>query len=113
MKSEPIVLIGGTTYIYRGRFEVPLAAAISHAVRSTHFLRVKDVKAAVTEGREAVKLGAVDPRTHLASRTCTCQPGKMKKQYKNSQRLSGKPKRIRDSGTRKSGATGTRSAEDR
>src|SRR5688572_15820567 len=66
MKSEPIALIGGTTYIYRGRFEVPLAAAISHAVRSTHFLRVKDINAAVTEGREAVKLGAGDPRTHLA-----------------------------------------------
>jgi hypothetical protein len=65
-RSEPIAFIGGNTYIYRGRFEVPLAAAISHAVRSSHFLRVKDVDAAVTEGREAVRLGAGDPRTHLA-----------------------------------------------
>ena len=45
---------------------MPLAAAISHAVRSTHFLRIKDLQAAVTEGREAVKFGASDPRTHLA-----------------------------------------------
>ena len=65
-RSEPIAFIGGNTYIYRGRFEVPLAAAISHAVRSSHFLRVKDLNAAVTEGREAVRLGSSDPRTHLA-----------------------------------------------
>jgi hypothetical protein len=65
-RSEPIAFIGGNTYIYRGRFEVPLAAAISHAVRSSHFLRVKNFDGAVTEGREAVRLGAADPRTHLA-----------------------------------------------
>jgi Flp pilus assembly protein TadD len=65
-KSEPIAFIGGTTYIYRGRFKVPLAAAMSHAVRSTHFLRVKNLDDAVAEGREAVRLGPGDPRTHLA-----------------------------------------------
>ena len=65
-QSEPIAFIGGNTYIYRGRFEVPLAAAISHAVRSGHFLRVKNLEGAVAEGREAVRLGASDPRTHLA-----------------------------------------------
>jgi hypothetical protein len=65
-KTEPIAFMGGNTYVYRGRFEVPLAAAISHAVRSGHFLRMKNLDAAVTEGREAVRLGAGDPRTHLA-----------------------------------------------
>lgn len=60
------LFIGGNTYIYRGRFEVPLAAAISHAVRSDHFLRAKNVDDAVREGREAVRLGSGDPRTHLA-----------------------------------------------
>ena len=64
--SEPIAFVGGNTYIYRGRFEVPLAAAISHSVRSTHFLRVKELDKAITEAREAVRLGASDPRTHLA-----------------------------------------------
>ncbi len=45
---------------------MPLAAAISHAVRSGHFLRVKNLEDAVAEGREAVRLGGSDPRTHLA-----------------------------------------------
>ena len=45
---------------------MPLAAAISHAVRSDHFLRAKNVDDAVREGREAVRLGSGDPRTHLA-----------------------------------------------
>ena len=65
-KSDPVAFLGGNTYVYRGRFEVPLAAAISHAIRSTHFLRVKEIDKAVAEGREAVRLGAGDPRTHLA-----------------------------------------------
>ncbi|MCA1621800.1 MAG: glycosyltransferase family 39 protein [Acidobacteria bacterium] len=65
-RSEPVALIGGNTLVYRGRFEVPLAAAMSHAYRSGQFLRAGGVAEAVAEGRAAVGLGGGDPRTHLA-----------------------------------------------
>jgi hypothetical protein len=65
-QSEPAAFLGGNTYVYRGRFEVPLAAAISRVHRSGHFLRVNDVDQAAAEARQAVELGPNDPRTHLA-----------------------------------------------
>lgn len=65
-QSERIAFIGGNTFIYRGRFEVPLAAAISRVHRSNHFVRVNEIDQAITEGRQAVELAPTDPRTHLA-----------------------------------------------
>jgi hypothetical protein len=65
-QSEPIGFLGGNILVYRGRFEIPLAAAISHAHRAGQFLRLNAVTEAVAEGRKAVELGANDPRTHLA-----------------------------------------------
>ena len=65
-KSEPIAFIGANTYVYRGRFEVPLVAAISRVHRSNHFMRVNDIDQAISEARQAVELGPNDPRTHLA-----------------------------------------------
>ena len=65
-KSEPIAFIGGNMYVYRGRFEVPLAAAMSHFYRSGALLRMNRVDDALAEGREAIRLGPEDPRPHLA-----------------------------------------------
>lgn len=65
-QSEPIAFIGGNTFVYRGRFEVPLASAISRVHRSNHFLRVNDLAQAIVEGRLAVELAPNDPRPHLA-----------------------------------------------
>jgi hypothetical protein len=65
-QSEPIAFIGGNTLVYRGRFEIPLAAAMSHAYRAGQFLRVNQTEEALAEGRRAVELGGDDPRTHLA-----------------------------------------------
>ena len=65
-KSEPIAFIGGNTFVYRGRFEIPLAHAISRAYRTGQLLRANRVDEAVFEGRTAVELGPEDPRTHLA-----------------------------------------------
>jgi Tfp pilus assembly protein PilF len=64
--EEPIAFIGANTYVYRGRFEVPLVAAISRVHRSNHFMRVNDIEQAIGEARQAVELGPNDPRTHLA-----------------------------------------------
>jgi tetratricopeptide (TPR) repeat protein len=65
-KSEPIAFIGANTSVYRGRFEVPLVAAISRVHRSNHFLRVNDIDEAISEARQAVALGPKDARPHLA-----------------------------------------------
>jgi tetratricopeptide (TPR) repeat protein len=65
-QSDPIAFIGGNTYVYHGRFEVPLAAAMSRVHRSDHFLRMNDLNQAVAEARQALELGPNDPRTHLA-----------------------------------------------
>jgi Dolichyl-phosphate-mannose-protein mannosyltransferase len=65
-KSEPIAFLGGNIFVYRGRFEVPLAAAMSRVHRSDYFLRANHVDQAIREGREATELGPGDPRTHLA-----------------------------------------------
>ena len=65
-RSEPIAFIGANTYVYRGRFETPLVAAISRVHSSNHFMRVNDINQAISEARQAVELGPNDPRTHLA-----------------------------------------------
>ena len=65
-KSEPIAFIGGNTYVYRGRFEVPLAAAMSRVHRANHFRSVGDVDHAVDEAGISVELAPEDPRSHLA-----------------------------------------------
>jgi hypothetical protein len=65
-RSDPIAFIGGNTYVYRGKFDVPLAGALSRVHRSGYFLRVNDVDQAISEGRQAAELGPADPRTHLA-----------------------------------------------
>ena len=65
-RSEPIAFIGGNTFVYRGRFEVPLAAAMSRIHRSNHFRRVNEIDQAIAEARQAVEFGPDDPRTHLA-----------------------------------------------
>jgi len=65
-QSMPIAQIGGSIFVYRGRFEVPLAAALSHAERANQFVRLKRFEEAVADGRKAVELGAGDARTHLS-----------------------------------------------
>jgi hypothetical protein len=65
-QSDPIAFIGGNTYVYQGRFEIPLVAAMSRVHRSGRFLRGNDVAQAIVEGRAATELGPNDPRTHLA-----------------------------------------------
>lgn len=65
-QSEPIALIGGNILVYRGRFEIPVAAAMSHAYRSGQFLQINQTEQAVAEGQRAVELAPNDSRTHLA-----------------------------------------------
>jgi 4-amino-4-deoxy-L-arabinose transferase-like glycosyltransferase len=63
---EPIDIIGGSVFVYKGRFDVRLAAAVSHASRAQHRLDRNQPEEAVAEARQAVSLGPEDPRNHLA-----------------------------------------------
>jgi Dolichyl-phosphate-mannose-protein mannosyltransferase len=63
---EPIAQIGGTIFVYRGRFEMPVAAALSRVVRANQFVRLKRFDEAITEGRAAIEIAPEDARTHLA-----------------------------------------------
>jgi hypothetical protein len=65
-KSDPIAFIGGNTYVYQGRFEIPLAAAISRVHRSDYFRRADQIEEAIAEAQEAVANAPDDPRPHLA-----------------------------------------------
>jgi hypothetical protein len=65
-QSKPIAQIGGNIFVYRGRFEVPLAAAVSRAARAAQFTSLNHLEEAVAEGRKAVELAPDDPRPHLA-----------------------------------------------
>jgi hypothetical protein len=65
-QSAPIAFIGGNTFVFRGRFEIPLAAAISRTYRVGQFLRMNRVDEAIAEGLKAVELAPSDPRTHLS-----------------------------------------------
>ena len=75
-KFEPVAFIGGNAFVYRGRFEVPLAAALSRGARSAYFLSVKDVDQAVAEARQAVELAPDDPRIHLVLGRALAAAGK-------------------------------------
>ena len=63
--AQPIAQIGGSVFVYRGRFEVPLAAAASHAERADFFVKHKRFENAIVDAREALKLIPDDPKIHL------------------------------------------------
>ncbi len=65
-QSQPIAQIGGSIFVYRGRFEVPLAAALSHAIRADRLVRLNRFEEAVADGQTAVKLAPADSRAHLS-----------------------------------------------
>ena len=66
IKTEPIAQIGGSIFVYRGRFEIPLVAALSYAGRADQFIELDRLDEAVADGQKAVELAPDDPRPHLA-----------------------------------------------
>ena len=64
--QKPIAQIGGSVLVYRGRFEVRLAAAISYVQRANELIRLNRINEAIADARKAVELADYDPRPHLA-----------------------------------------------
>ena len=76
-QTAPIGFIGGNIFVYRGRFEIPLASAISRSYRVGQFLRLNRVDEAVKEGQMAVDLAPADSRTHLSLALALVRAGKI------------------------------------
>jgi hypothetical protein len=64
--QKPIAKIGGSIFVYRGRFEIPLGASISLTQRATELMRLDRIDEALIEAQRAVDLADYDPRPHLA-----------------------------------------------
>ena len=64
--SEPVAQIGGSIFVYRGRFEVPLASALSYVARSQQLVLMNRFDEAITDARQAIALLPDDARSHYA-----------------------------------------------
>ncbi|MDQ4122309.1 MAG: glycosyltransferase family 39 protein [Acidobacteriota bacterium] len=64
--NEPVAQIGGSIFVYRGRFELQLASALSYVARAEHIARLNRFEEAVDDARTAIKLVPDDARMHLA-----------------------------------------------
>ena len=69
LKTAPVAQIGGSIFVYRGRFEVPLVAALSYAGRADQLIELNRLDEALADGQKAVELAPDDPRPHLALAT--------------------------------------------
>lgn len=63
---RPQTVIGGAMLVYKGEFNVPLAAAMSHVNRAEFYELAGDPLHAIEESEVAVTLGPDDVRTHHA-----------------------------------------------
>ncbi|HQU85307.1 MAG TPA: tetratricopeptide repeat protein, partial [Pyrinomonadaceae bacterium] len=66
IQTEPVDRIANGVFVYRGRFEIPLAAALSHVERANELIFSKHFEEAVADGQKAVELAPEDARTHFA-----------------------------------------------
>lgn len=64
IQSEPIAIIGGSILVYRGRFEVPLVATLSHYGRARQLIDMNRFEEAAVDGAKAVALAPDDPNMH-------------------------------------------------
>ena len=64
-KTKPVEMLGGSVFVYRGRFEVPLVASVSHIGRALQCLRLRRSEEALAEARRAVEFAPEHPPAHL------------------------------------------------
>ena len=64
-EAAPIAQIGGTIFVHRGRFELPVAAALNRIVRANFLASKKQFDEAIAEARVGIELAPADPRVHI------------------------------------------------
>jgi 4-amino-4-deoxy-L-arabinose transferase-like glycosyltransferase len=62
---EPIDFLGGSIKVYEGRFDITLAAAMSHMGRGRQLSNQRRFDEAISQNREAVALAPDHPQSHL------------------------------------------------
>jgi 4-amino-4-deoxy-L-arabinose transferase-like glycosyltransferase len=90
-QSEPIAIIGGSILVYRGRFEVPLVAALSHYARARQLIDMKRFEEAVADGAKAVELAPDDPNAHYVLGLALARSGRRdeaRREFETSIRLA-------------------------
>jgi tetratricopeptide (TPR) repeat protein len=75
-RSEPVALIGGSILVYRGRFELPLVAALSHTGRARQLIGMNRFEEAVTEASKAVDLEPGDPNSRVVAGVALARCGR-------------------------------------
>ncbi|MCD9188590.1 MAG: glycosyltransferase family 39 protein [Pyrinomonadaceae bacterium] len=66
MQTEPIDRIANGVFVYRGRFAIPLASALSHVERTNQLMLSNRFAEALADAQKAVELAPDDARTHFA-----------------------------------------------
>jgi hypothetical protein len=64
--AKPVDIIQHGVDVFQGHFEIPLAAALSHAQKSANFLAAKNLPAALDEAQQAVALAPDSAFTNAA-----------------------------------------------
>lgn len=59
-------MLAGSILVFKGRFDLPLVAALSHARRADALVAAGQYAAAVEDARQGVALGPEDPRTRIS-----------------------------------------------
>ena len=75
-KAKPVAQIGGTVFVYRGRFELPLAAGLNRIVRANFLASKKQFDEAIVEVRSGAEFAPGDPRIHLGIGLILTQAGR-------------------------------------
>jgi len=75
IQTQPIDRVANGVFVYRGRFEIPLASALSHVERTNELIFSNRLEEAVVDGQKAVELAPDDARTHFALGTAFARNG--------------------------------------
>lgn len=65
-QSQPVAQIGGSVFVYRGRFEIPLASAASYAARANQLTELKRFDEAVADARKGIEIAPQAVQPHFA-----------------------------------------------
>jgi hypothetical protein len=64
--QKPAAILGGTTFVYNGRFDVTAAAVLVHESNSSFFYSHHQLPQAIEELRQSIALEPDDPGPHFA-----------------------------------------------
>lgn len=73
--TGPVDVIGGGILVYRGRFEAPVVAALSHLDRAEQLIRQGRSAEAVVDARRAAALARADATVHLGAGSILARAG--------------------------------------